>query len=94
MTDSDIFKKFSEKNNWGDSDCIELSAKQLEKIILTACKYARESGWEDGREEVRQECYQEGFERGKVVANNLNKAVGGSFGAGADIFDKMFGGKK
>jgi len=62
MTDKEIFNKFSEKNNWGSSDSIELSAKQLEKIILTACKYAREDG----------------FENGKRIANNLHKVSGGS----------------
>ena len=48
MTDQEIYLKFAQKNDWGDSDCIELSAKQLEKIILTACKYAREDGFENG----------------------------------------------
>ena len=62
MTDKEIFNKFSEKNNWGSLDSIELSAKQLEKIILTACKYAREDG----------------FENGKRIANNLHKVAGGS----------------
>lgn len=62
MTDQQIFNKFSDKNNWGDSDCIKLSAKQLEKIILTACKYAREDG----------------FENGKRIASNLHKAAGSS----------------
>jgi hypothetical protein len=60
MTDQEIFNKFSEKNDWGDSDCIELSAKQLEKVILTACKYAREDG----------------FTNGTRIATNLHKAAG------------------
>jgi hypothetical protein len=63
MTDKEIFNKFKEKNDWRDSDsCVELNIKQLEKIILTACKYAREDG----------------FENGKRIANNLHKAAGGS----------------
>jgi hypothetical protein len=62
MTDKEIYLKFAAKNKWADSGEITLSAKQLEKIILTACKYAREDG----------------FENGKRIANNLHKVSGGS----------------
>jgi hypothetical protein len=66
MTDKEIYLKFAAKNDWGDSDSIELTAKQLEKIILTACKYARNDGRADG------------FEEGKRIATNFHKASGGS----------------
>lgn len=76
MTDDEIYAKFDKINHWGDSDEIKLSSAQLKKIILTACKYARNSG----------------YERGKFVAESLYRATnGGGSNNGADIYSKIFG---
>jgi len=49
MSDKEIWEKFVGVNPaWKDGE-IKLTANQLQKIVLTACKYARGDGFEEGK---------------------------------------------
>jgi hypothetical protein len=77
MSDKEIWEKFVGVNPaWKEGE-IKLTANQLQKIVLTACKYARGDG----------------FEAGKKAAAELYKAMNRGTGQnGADIFKDIFGG--
>jgi hypothetical protein len=78
LTDQEIWDKFISINpDWMNREII-LSESQLRKIVLTACKYARQSG----------------FETGKKVTADLYKNLNPGGYNGADIFSGIFGGKK
>jgi len=79
MTDKEIFNKFADKNFWHDLGVIKLTTNQLEKIILTACRYAREDEFTKERE---YRIGQENMRKRSEAANN------------ADILNQIFGGKK
>jgi hypothetical protein len=79
LNNEEIWEKFVGMNPaWKDGE-IKLTVNQLQKIVLTACKYARGDG----------------FEAGKKVAAELYKAMNRGTGQnGADIFGEIFGGLK
>jgi hypothetical protein len=78
MSDAEIWEKFVSVNpDWVEGDIV-LTKNQLQKIVLTACRYARNSG----------------FETGKKVTADLYKNLNPGGYNGADIFSGIFGGKK
>jgi hypothetical protein len=79
MNKEEIWDKFCEVNPSFKSEyMVNMSVNKIRKIIETTYEYA----------------YEAGFDKGKLIASQLNDAINRGGGNGMDAFNQIFGNKK